>query len=81
VVAATNNRGVNRAIARECAARDIPVSVADCGEESTFYFPAVAIHNTLVAGVSSCGQDHHRVREAAAAIREVLRNEDTDRGP
>jgi siroheme synthase-like protein len=79
VIAATNSRTVNHAIARECAGRDIPVSVADCKEESTFYFPAVAVHDRIVAGVSSCGQDYHAVRKAAAAIREVLRNEDTNR--
>jgi siroheme synthase-like protein len=78
-VAATNSRAVNHAIAQECTGQDIPVSVADCKEESTFYFPAVAIHDRIVAGVTSGGQDHHAVRKAAAAIREVFQNEDTNR--
>jgi siroheme synthase-like protein len=75
VVAATNSRAVNHAIAEECAAHTIPVSVADCKEESTFYFPAIAVHGTIVAGVSSGGQNHNAVRDAAAKIREVLHDD------
>lgn len=83
VIAATNNRGVNHAVAQECAAEGIPVSVADCKEESTFYFPAVAIHDTIVTGISSGGYDHGAVRKAAATIREALKNSDnhTNRQP
>jgi precorrin-2 dehydrogenase/sirohydrochlorin ferrochelatase/precorrin-6A/cobalt-precorrin-6A reductase len=72
VVAATDKREVNHAVAMECAAHDIPVSVADCKEESTFYFPAIAIHDTIIAGISSGGNDHAAVRDAAAIIREAL---------
>jgi siroheme synthase-like protein len=82
VIAATNSRAVNSTVAQECAATDIPVSVADCKEESTFYFPAVAIHGTMVAGISSGGRDHGRVRDTASKIREALRNSaDTNRDP
>jgi siroheme synthase (precorrin-2 oxidase/ferrochelatase)/uncharacterized membrane protein len=82
VIAATDNRAVNRAVAEECAARSIPVSVADCKEESTFYFPAIAVHGTIVAGVSSGGNDHGAARDAAAKIREVLQiNDHTNRQP
>ncbi|MDR0551345.1 MAG: NAD(P)-dependent oxidoreductase [Spirochaetaceae bacterium] len=80
VVAATNKREINRAVAEECAALNIPVSVADCKEESTFYFPAIAIHGKIIAGISSGGADHGAVRDAAKKIREVL-NEDTNRNP
>ena len=72
VVAATNNREINHAIALECAALGIPVSVADKKEESTFFFPAIAIHDTIVAGISSGGLDHGAVREAAQKIRITL---------
>jgi siroheme synthase-like protein len=81
VVAATNNRTVNHAVAVECAVYDIPVSVADCKEESSFYFPAVAIRGTMVAGISSSGLDHDAVRDAASKIREVLQSANTNREP
>ena len=71
-VAATNNRGVNRAVALECAAAGIPVSVADCKEESTFYFPAIITNRRVVSGVSSGGLDHKAVKETAARIRVAL---------
>jgi siroheme synthase-like protein len=72
VVAATNSRAVNHAAAGECAAWNIPVSVADCKEESTFYFPAVVVHDTIIVGISSGGRDHGAVRNAAALIRKIL---------
>jgi precorrin-2 dehydrogenase/sirohydrochlorin ferrochelatase/precorrin-6A/cobalt-precorrin-6A reductase len=72
VVAATDKREVNHAVAVECVEQGIPVSVADCKEESTFYFPAIAIRDTIVTGISSGGNDHAAVRGAAAIIREAL---------
>jgi siroheme synthase-like protein len=81
VIAATNRRAVNHAVAEECAAYGIPVSVADSKEESTFYFPAIAIRGIIIAGISSDGRDHKAVRDAAAKIREVLHNDDTNRDP
>jgi siroheme synthase-like protein len=82
VIAATDTRGVNHAIAEECRASDIPVSVADCKEESTFFFPAIAIHDIIVAGISSGGKDHGAVRRARAVITEALKKHDhTNRQP
>ena len=72
VVAATDSRAVNHEIALECAAYNIPVSVVDCKEEATFYFPAIVIDGEIVAGITSGGIDHRAVREAAKKIREAL---------
>lgn len=72
VVAATNSRAVNHAIAQECKHEGIPVSVADCPEECSFYFPAVGKSSRLSAGVVSGGEDHSLVKRAAAAIRRTL---------
>ncbi|MFQ9918371.1 MAG: NAD(P)-dependent oxidoreductase [Flavonifractor plautii] len=38
-VAATDDRAVNRAVGEEARALGIPVSVADCPEECTFFSP------------------------------------------
>ena len=51
-VAATNQRDVNRAVGQEATKSGIFVSVADCREESTFFFPAICAGNGLVAGVN-----------------------------
>lgn len=71
-VAATNQRDVNRAVGQEATKVGIFVSVADCREESTFFFPAICAGNGLVAGVVSRGDEHRKTARAAQAIREVL---------
>ena len=71
-IAATNDRAVNRQAGEEARALGIPVSVADCEAECTFYFPAICTGAGLVAGVVSTGKDHHRTAQAAKEIRRVL---------
>ena len=50
----------------------IPVSVADCEAECTFYFPAICTGQDLVAGLVSTGKDHHKTAQAARAVRKTL---------
>ncbi len=76
VLAATDNRTVNSGIAEECAALQIPVSVADCSEECTFYFPAIIRQGKLTAGITSDGSDHIAVKRAAQAIGKTLKHMD-----
>ncbi len=71
-IAATNDRAVNRRVGEDARALGIPVSVADCEAECSFYFPAICVGEGLVAGVVSEGKDHHRTARAAKAIRKVL---------
>lgn len=72
VIAATNDRAVNHAVFEACRKREIPVSVADCAAESTFYFPAVCFGSQVTAGLVSDGSDHHAVSRTAKKIREML---------
>lgn len=76
VVAATDCRPVNSAIARACSRTHVPVSVADNAEESTCFFPAVCETERLVAGIVSDGHDHELVARAAAEVRTALREVD-----
>lgn len=72
-VAATDDRAVNRAVGEEARGKGIPVSVADCPEECTFFFPAICEGGALVAGViSKNGADHRATAAGAAAIRRTL---------
>lgn len=72
-VAATDDRAVNRTVGEEARRRGIPVSVADCPEECTFFFPAVCEGETLIAGViSKNGADHRATAAGARAIRRTL---------
>lgn len=72
VIAATEQREVNRLVGEEAKKLGLPVSVADCREECTFYFPAVAEQGRIVAGICGDGKDHAAVAQAAKAVREVL---------
>jgi precorrin-2 dehydrogenase/sirohydrochlorin ferrochelatase/precorrin-6A/cobalt-precorrin-6A reductase len=72
VLALTNDRSLNRRISLECRRKNIPVSVADCREESTFYFPAVILWDGIVAGLSSGGTDHALVRKTADRLRGII---------
>lgn len=78
VVAATDNRCLNRQIARDCSAAGILCSVADSAAESTFFFPAICARGNLTAGVVSDGSDHAATARAAERIRSVLQEESTD---
>ena len=71
-IAATDSREVNHQVGVDAGKLGIPVSVADCEGECTFYFPAVCAGENLIAGVVSGGKDHHRTARAAKAIRRAL---------
>ena len=72
VIAATNERSTNRQIGEDAVRRGIPVSVADCKEESTFWFPAVVHSGELVAGMVSVTGNHGAVKKAAEKIKKCL---------
>ncbi|CVI72800.1 Precorrin-2 dehydrogenase [Clostridiales bacterium CHKCI001] len=69
VVAATNCRQVNQEIGQECQRKGIFVSVADRKEESSFYFPAIAMNGPIVAGITSSGTNHKQAAQAAEEVR------------
>ncbi|MDD4808339.1 MAG: precorrin-6A reductase [Oscillospiraceae bacterium] len=69
VVAATDEEAVNRQIADRCNELKIPVSRADSGEDSTFFFPAIVGKGSLIIGISSDGKHHGAVRDYAAWLR------------
>jgi len=72
VIAATDEREVNRNIMTEAKNLNILVSVADCREECTFYFPAIAENGDYVAGLVSKDGNHSGVKQTAEKIRKAL---------
>ena len=72
IIAATNDRQVNHQIAMEAKSLDIPVSVADCREECTCYFPAIADNGAFIAGLVSKDGNHAGVKQMAEKMRETL---------
>ncbi|GHV82521.1 siroheme synthase [Spirochaetia bacterium] len=55
VLAATDDRELNRRIAEDARNAGIPVNVADDPDLCTFFFPALVRRGDLVAGISSSG--------------------------
>ena len=72
IIAATDDRSVNKKIGEYARSLEIPVSVADRKEESTFWFPAIARGSGIIAGLISEDGDHKAVKEAASDFRKVL---------
>lgn len=72
VLACTDQREVNRQVGLDAKEKSILVSVCDCREECTFYFPAIAAGEEVTAGIAGTGADHSAVRRAAAKVREVI---------
>lgn len=80
VLSATNDLETDRQIYAECRAKGIPVNIASDQSLCDFYFPALVEQDGIVAGISSGGADHKRVRQVSAAIREVLAREEEKNG-
>ena len=72
VLACTDDRETNRRIGSLCRERGIQVNVCDAQEESTFWFPAVAVNDELVLGLTGDGTSHETVRKAAAKLRRTI---------
>lgn len=72
VVAATDDRAVNREIGLACRGVGIPVSVADSAQECSVFFPAVVRDGPLVYSVAADGRHHRAVRQAADWLRSHL---------
>jgi len=68
VIAATDERQANHKAMIEAKKLNINISVADCREECTCYFPAIAENNNYIAGIVSKKGDHAGVKK----IREIL---------
>lgn len=73
VLAATDDRAVNRQIWEECREAHIFVNVASDPELCDFRFPALVEEEDIVAGINSAGNDHRKVRRISAKIRECLK--------
>ena len=81
VIAATDDRELNRAIGARARQSGKFVSVADSAEECNFFFPAVINRGKVTVAVSGDGKDHRAVAVTAKEIREYLNDEDTDSQP
>lgn len=72
VIAATNDNKVNQDIYLACKCLGIPVNVCSDREKCDFFFPALAVHENLVVGVRTSGQEKGLQRDVAEQIQCAL---------
>ena len=72
VVAATDDRAVNRVISEGCRKQGIPVNVVDDPELCTFIFPAIVKQQELVCAVSSGGRSPLVAQWVKGGLQQVL---------
>jgi precorrin-2 dehydrogenase/sirohydrochlorin ferrochelatase/precorrin-6A/cobalt-precorrin-6A reductase len=72
VIAATDNRKINHDIMTEAKKLNILASAADCSEECTFYFPAIAENDGYIAGLVSKSGNHGGLKEIAEKVRKLF---------
>lgn len=75
VIAATDNRALNREIAALCTARGIPVNAVDDREACSFLFPALVKRGTLSVGISTGGASPSGAAWVKDRIEEILPDE------
>ena len=76
VLACTDDAALNADIARACRCRGIPVNASSDHTLCDFFFPGVAIRDSVVVGVTAGGRDHRGARAVTERIREMLDSED-----
>lgn len=72
VIAATDDRTVNRKVWGDCKERKIPVNTADDHTLCDFYFPSVVMTEDVVVAVSSGGKDPGLVKAVREKIEKTL---------
>mgnify|MGYP000651630672 CR=1 FL=1 len=72
VVSATDDRGVNAAVAKECAARNVLLNVVDQPEFCSFYVPSVVRRGELTIAVSTGGKSPLLARRIRERLEEVF---------
>ena len=72
VIAATDERQANHRAMMEAKKLNINISVADCKEECSCYFPAIADSDDYIAGLVSKNGNHSGVKKKIKKIRRIL---------
>ena len=72
VVAATDNRAVNKKVSEDAKQTNVPVNVVDHPELCSFIFPAIVDRSPIIAAVSSGGSSPVLARLLRAKLETVL---------
>ena len=72
MLAATDDRDLNRNIWKSCREQGIPVNTADDKSLCDFYFPSVIVTEDVVIGINSGGSDPGKVKATRQRLTEYL---------
>lgn len=72
VIAATNDREVNRMIGENASGSGVMYNICDDRNISDMWFPAIAMNDELTVGIIGSGNDHSLVKRAASRIRKLV---------
>ena len=72
VLAATDDRELNRKIVTAAKERKIPVNSCSEKELCDFYFPSIVTKDGLVIGLTASGTDHGLVKRTRMELEEYL---------
>lgn len=72
VIAATNDKNVNKNIYEECKNKNIFVNTVDCKQRCDFYFPSVINYDDFTIGITSSGKNHKKLKKFADYIRKII---------
>lgn len=76
VLAATDDRALNRRVAELCRGRGIPVNVCSEKELCDFYFPSVVQDDEIVIGINASGKNHGLVKQTRIKLEEFLKSDE-----
>ncbi len=80
VIAATNDGRLNQEIYAACRGLGIPANVCNDKSRCDFYFPGIAMNDSVVVGVNSGGHASRRARGVLRQIQELLEDEGRTEG-
>ncbi len=72
VFACTNQREINQMIYEYCKLQGIRVNIADCRQQSDFYFPGLLKSEDFVIGVTGNGKNHKKVKQVMDKLRKLF---------
>ena len=73
VLAATDDKELNKRIGRACIDRGILVNVASDQEMCDFHFPGIAVEGTVTVGINAAGLDHRLAKRTREQIQAFLK--------
>ena len=76
VIAATNDGRLNQEIYAACQRLGIPANVCNDKSRCDFYFPGIAVNDSVVVGGNSGGHASRRARGVLQQIQELLQEPD-----